>query len=402
MPTPKAKATPKASPPEVTPPDTDHSEMEINERSSDLDPQAIQGSPSTPTDPIETTTPQVPQDPSDAVDAVDAPQLADANDAIAIEPRPDPRPIDGLNPAQNRLIALLGNRSGAAPEYPATFAHQFRADLEHHLQPIADAIPAESDNLWVNKHDLSTVHGCEVRFLAEKAEEFAWTVPMARGTVAHKAIELRLGWRGEPSPMELVDEALARLEANDRGIGEFLQRATEADLAELRTESNERVASFMEMFPPLKREWRPVVEARMRSELCGDRIVLNGKVDLTLGQANGTTARKVLIDFKTGGPALQHRDDLRFYALLDTLRVGVPPRMLATVYLESGRIDAEEVSEGTLDATIRRVADGVARLASLARVPDDAAFRPGKACRWCPLYDSCEPGQQFIAEADAN
>ena len=55
----------------------------------------------------------------------------------------------------------------------------------------------------------------------------------------------------------------------------------------------------------------------MRAELCGGRVVLSGKADLTLGQPEGTGAGKVIIDLKTGGFAPVHREDLRFYALLE-------------------------------------------------------------------------------------
>ena len=84
---------------------------------------------------------------------------------------------------------------------------------------------------------------------------------------------------------------------------------------------------FLECFPPLEARWRPVTESRLRADLCDDRIVLSGKVDLTVGRADGLRAGKVLLDLKTGGFAPAHREDLRFYALLETLRTrhAAPP-----------------------------------------------------------------------------
>jgi hypothetical protein len=79
-----------------------------------------------------------------------------------------------------------------------------------------------------------------------------------------------------------------------------------------------------------------VLEGKVRAELFDARVVLSGKTDLALGQADGTTAGKVLIDFKTGGFSPAHIDDLRFYALLETLKIGTPPRLLASYYLEAG------------------------------------------------------------------
>ena len=73
----------------------------------------------------------------------------------------------------------------------------------------------QGEVLWVSKHLLSSVHGCEGMFLAQDDEAFAWTPQTARGTVAHKAIELSMSWRGDPAASELVDEGLARLIASE-------------------------------------------------------------------------------------------------------------------------------------------------------------------------------------------
>jgi hypothetical protein len=104
----------------------------------------------------------------------------------------------------------------------------------------------------------------------------------------------------------------------------------------------------------------------------------------------------VLVDFKTGAFAPSHVDEMRFYALLDTLRVGTPPRLVATYYLESGQPHPERVSVDLLEAAAARTIDGVVRLAELRRAPDDAVKRTGTACRWCPVLDSCAEGAAHL------
>src|SRR4029077_4718438 len=99
--------------------------------------------------------------------------------------------------------------------------------------------------------------------------------------------------------------------------------------AELQAEPPEWFPSFLESPPPLKSRWRPALEGRMRVELFDGRIVLAGKYDLSLGTAQGSTAGKVIVDFKTGGFAPTHVDEMRFYALLDTIKIGTPPRLVA-------------------------------------------------------------------------
>jgi hypothetical protein len=126
--------------------------------------------------------------------------------------------------------------------------------------------------------------------------------------------------------------------------------------------------------------------------------VLNGKVDLSLGHApRGTTANKVLVDLKTGGFSPNHQDDLRFYALIETVRLGTPPRRLATYYLDSGQFRVEDVTEALLWSATRRTVDGARKMAELRTREREARFLPGPGCRWCPISDTCEPGQAWLA-----
>lgn len=299
-------------------------------------------------------------------------------------------------PAQQEVLDRLGAAGQDRPQFDAELRHHLKARLERELAPIVDRLPAD-ETLWLSKFPLTQIHGCEARYVGTRDDRFAWTVPLARGTVAHKAIELTLNWRGEPDPAHLVDEALARLEAGDAPVAEFLHTCTEADRAELRAQATDRVAKFVESFPPLSSRWTPVVESRVYTNLLDDRVTLQGRVDLTLGRPVGTTARKVIIDLKTGGYSPTHRDDLRFYALVETLRIGVPPRLVATYYLDAARPETEHVTEDLLEAAARRVVAGAERMAALVLDPESAVKRPGPPCRWCPLLAGCDEGRAFLA-----
>ena len=83
-------------------------------------------------------------------------------------------------------------------------------------------------------------------------------------------------------------------------------------------------------------------------------------------------AGKVLIDLKTGGFSPSHLDDLRFYALVETIKLGVPPRRVATHYLDTGKLVPEDVTEATLAAAARRVARRCPAMARAARTRSDA------------------------------
>jgi len=296
------------------------------------------------------------------------------------------------------VLNLLGAPPSRRPRFHEGLGPALRAALDDELAAIGDRLPADGPPLYVGKRLLGLVHGCESRMLAERDEPFAWTVASARGTVAHKAVELSLHWRRSTTALELVDEAIDRLAAGSDGLASFLQHCAEVDRAELRSEANDRVAKFLECFPPLRREWRPVTESRVRVDAAGGRVVLSGRVDLTLGSARGDRAGKVLLDLKTGGFRPADLDDLRFYALLEAIRLGVPPRMIAGYYLDAGTSHTEVVTEGLLDAALARTVDGVQRLADLLLDEADPVLRAGHACRWCPRSSSCSEGIAWLEE----
>ena len=308
---------------------------------------------------------------------------------------PDP-PGGGLNPAQLAVIALLRRKEEPA-EFPTDLGQDLKDALEDGLASAAVHLTPE-DPLWVSKHALATVHGCEAHHLASSRRAFEWTVAAARGTVAHKAIELGVHWQGEPTPMDLVDEALARLVDDDRqGAQSFLARLRPGERAELRSLAVDMVAAFQECFPPLRAVWIPVTESRVRVELLGGRIILSGKTDLTLGRPAGRVANKVIIDLKSGRPNLTHREDLRFYALLEAIKLGVPPRQLASYYLEAARAHPEDVTVALLRSAVRRTIDGVAKIAELQGAEREPSKQPGPTCRWCPLAGDCTEGQAELA-----
>lgn len=303
-----------------------------------------------------------------------------------------------LNPAQREVIALLG-RSAEDIErtaMPDGIGALLLEELEKSLEPLADELSPDSP-LWVSKHALSTVHSCEAHHLAGQGS-FEWSPATVRGTVAHRAIEIGIHVRGTPTPAELVDETIARLVDDTRApASQYLASLGEYDRAEVRGLAVEHVTAFQECFPPLKAAWIPRTESKVQVSLLGGRIMLSGKVDLTLGRPGA----KVIIDLKSGRYAVAHRDDLRFYALIETIKMGVPPRKLASYYLDQARTHPEDVTEPLLRSATRRTIDGIMRMYAITRANQEPVRRPGAQCRWCPIADDCEVGQAFLtAQSD--
>jgi hypothetical protein len=305
--------------------------------------------------------------------------------------------VADLNPIQRSVLDALRVPKGWVP-LPDTLVEQLETELTSGLAAL-DTVFTRDEPLRVTKRAMATIHGCETHHVEEKKSAFAWSLPTVRGTVAHKAIELLLNWRGDPVPAHLADAAIESLINNPReSAGIFLAQLPDSDLAELRGMIVDTVTNYLESFPPLKPQWRPVVEHSARYTMFDESIVFSSRADLVIG----TAGRKVLIDLKTGQLTPTHRDDLRFYALVETLRSRQPPRSLASFSLDAARLDVEEVSEGLLRAAVRRTIDGVTLMADLVTERREPTRRAGFQCRWCPLNDSCEEGVSFLTRASGD
>ena len=74
--------------------------------------------------------------------------------------------------------------------------------------------------------------------------------------------------------------------------------------------------------------------------------------------------------------------------------------LLATFYVDAGRVQTEPVDEQLLETATRRTIAGVKRLAELRRGDGVAQRVPGPPCRWCSIASDCEPGQRWLEEQD--
>lgn len=312
----------------------------------------------------------------------------------------------GLLPAQQATLDVIRVPASERPVHPRSLASDLREQAEDALGGLVDAARAlDSRGLSVAKRDLAGVFGCEARYRAESDTPFEWSVPTARGTVLHKAVELTTHRRFTPA--DAVEGAVERLIDDDANLGGFLASATESERAELIANCVGLLTRFNETFPPMQRAWRPAAETRARAQLCGGAFVLNGKYDLTLGSptpvggpGGAQQAGKVIIDLKTGSRVPTDPEDLRFYALVETLSIGVPPLGVGSFYVAEGRIEHETITADVLDSALRRTVDGIGRLVALRQGADEPRRIAGPPCRWCPISADCEPGQAWLSEPD--
>jgi hypothetical protein len=301
----------------------------------------------------------------------------------------DAAPAPLLTPVQERTLALLRRE----PD-PVEFDRDFVTDLVARMREATDEYSEAlgGAKVFVSKAWVTRALGCETHFLAP--DEFRFTPITARGFVAHKAIELGFHWRGEPNPADLVDEALARLADEASYRGGYVGGLTDGDLAQLRSFAVERVTAFLHDFPPLPRNADPVLEASMKWS--NGTFDLSGKADLVVGRPTGRESRRLIVDFKSGGRSANHRQDLRFYALVETLRSEVPPRKLVTYYLDWSEAEAEPVTEGILESALDRTLGAIERYVDLTLGNRPPTKTPGPSCRWCPHASTCDEGKAHL------
>jgi hypothetical protein len=294
-----------------------------------------------------------------------------------------------LTSVQRRTVEeLLDVGDGRA--FPPGVEPELRQLIEdgiEHCRPPPDAPLV----LW--KERLNQLARCEGLFHADLAGErppFAHSPASAAGTLAHRAIEVDVALAEEIEAAAVVELASSRL-GRDRQFGPYWEGLDPLDRAELCMQAVRSLEQFRASFPPiraLRRALAPVTELWLEVRFGGGWVRVRGKVDLLLNPARSGRATRVLIDLKGGLARSEHPEDMRLYALLHTLRTGVPPFRVATFFLASGEWMPEDVTESSLEHAARRVV-AAARSASRRAGGGRPELSPGLHCRRCPRRQVC-------------
>ncbi len=298
-------------------------------------------------------------------------------------------------PQQRTLDQLIGTER---PVFPADLPQRLRDRIEEAARGLE-----LHDLLWLGKERLNDLDRCEGTFWSKLAGEgppFAHSRATAVGVVQHRAIEVVVGAREALEAHDAATIAATRTADREERFAEYWRQLGTAEQDDLLMEVARRTALFEGSFPPLRdlrRELAPMVELPMKAELLGGSLVVSGKVDLVVGSPDRMQpmrAQRLLIDLKTGGAYPEHAEDNRAYALLHTLRFGVPPYRVASFFLEGGTWQVEDVHEELLFHAADRVI-AAARSAASLRAGREPTLTPGRWCTWCPRLDVCpsaDPG----------
>ena len=303
-----------------------------------------------------------------------------------------------LAPAQRRTLErLIG--TGERPVFAADVVTRIRDRIEEAARGAE--LPTQ---LWIGKSHLNDLARCPGLFDAVRSGErapFAFGPRTASGRLVHKAVELDVAGREDRDVHVLVEEAADRL-VDDEAFAAFWTGLAPIRRDETLMDAAKTVELLRGTLPPLRRlrrELAPSTEWTVRAELLGGAVVLSGTMDLVLGAVrlgDPSRATRLVVDLKTGRAWPEHAEDMRFYALLLALRFGVPPYRVATLYVESGEWQSEDVGAHVLERAADRVIGAIRAACAIAagRTPE---LRPGPYCTWCPRSSTCP-----VSEAPAS
>ena len=212
----------------------------------------------------------------------------------------------------------------------------------------------------------------------------------------NKAVELGLNLPSDPAPLTLVDGAIERLRESDRSLGEWLPSRPiprRGRAAQRGQRPRGQVPRVLAAPQEVGDRWP---RARSAPDLCGDKVRLSGRVDLTVGHAQGTTAGKVLIDLKTGMFSPAQSTTCASTPLVETPAASARRPACHTHHLTRAASSPRSSPRDVL-AAVDRTAEGVARPSSSTPTGGEPVARTGPVCRWCPPA-TCAPGHQFLAD----
>lgn len=281
---------------------------------------------------------------------------------ITGRPRPKADPALGRELRQRLDEALVAElQAGEAAVGPAGTAP---GSSENKVESRAQ-MPTRSTPLVVTKDRLNRAlsgdsHGDDAEFGKRTP-----TMPLACGALVDVLFRqlVTVGSIGDA-----MSDGLAALAVDDRQaeLVSWIEGLSKTERAQLRAEVDHHADGLRRRWPALDPAWLPRTQESMRAGLAGGAIELSGRVDLAIGTPSDETASVAILEVKSGARRIEHRSELHFYALIETLRSVAPPFVVATYYTRTGEIDVDPVTDELLHGACRRTLVGVRGLLETA------------------------------------
>lgn len=305
---------------------------------------------------------------------------------------PDVGSVAPLNPTQRAVFDRLLSVGGERPYARPGLADALRARLEAGTsEPLGHWT---EPSLWLSKGALFAVRNCEGNFVASRLTQDEHISPteappigVVNGIVTHRAIQLAHTHPGYPVA-DLVAAAVAGCIDSDEKVAAFWFNSGAAAQSDLLVSATSRTMGLLDSWPALHPTWAPRFEEALQVKV--GRLTLSGRVDLLLGRPRPDGKQTMLIcDWKSGGLKDDHLIEADLYALLATLRFGVPPYRSTVYSLASGDWTDPDVTEERLVAACDWVIESVRAIVDTLTEQRPPTLTPSGACLWCPASATC-------------
>ena len=255
---------------------------------------------------------------------------------------------------------------------------------------VADGHPP-APLLVVTKDRLNRVLACEAHHVAAEFGERTYTTALACGAIIDVLFRqlVTVGSIDDP-----VADGLSALSVDDRqrDLVSWIRRLPDPARDELFAEVTRQATGLIRRWPTLDPGWMPRTQETQRVRLAGGSVELSARVDLAIGRPVEDRASVAIVEVKSGTRRVEHRTDLHFYALIESLRNPAPPFVVATYYTRTGELDVDPVSGELLVAAARRTLTGIRLLRELASGAEPRRT-PNGLCGSCAALPECDPGR---------
>jgi hypothetical protein len=204
------------------------------------------------------------------------------------------------------------------------------------------------------------------------------TIAMACGAIVDVLFRQLVTVGSIADPMA---DALAALSVDDhqRALVSWIERLPGSERDQLHAEVDRQASGLCRRWPSLEPSWLPRTQQALRVPLADGAVELSARVDLAIGAPAPDEASVAIVEIKSGMRRAEHRADLHFYALVESLRSPAPPFAVATYYTRTGELDVDPVSEELLVGAARRTLAGTRLLWKLSS-GSDCGRTPSAPC----------------------
>lgn len=310
------------------------------------------------------------------------------NDFVISNPKPlTPRQINTLN----SLIAIGLER----PFMEEGLIDNLKNILEEGLRKPLSGWTGKS--IYFTKSQFLSSLRCEGQMLADSKKGRVGIIPaVVIGLITHRAVQLSYTHPGK-NISEYVKFAITGARSSDPNLDEWWVSAGASAQSDIITQATSKVINFLDDWPSLNPKWSPRFEESITAKIAG--VTLSCRADLVLGRPRSDKKQSLLIvDLKSGSINEEHKLEAMFYALVATLRHGVPPWRSIVYSLSSGEWTDGDVTSESLIRTAELIVKSVTAHVDVLTESRLPLLTPGDYCRWCPARSSCPSSTVILPE----